>query len=351
MKTLLSKILLTVVGCIILMSCTKETQVNDIDRMINISLSLSISGTAYTKDVDNRNTSLDYSTELQNRVNDLYILLVDKNGKFTYLVDELTVQNNNNTLYEGSIIRPEAGSVLVLMANLNQQNLGGNSSTVTWLESFIGQDIKNLYDAAIFSNNSGIWELADRSIPMWGKVEIGTPVGGKVYLTCDLYKALAKINIWINDKQGIEGFAVNKVVVRNSLDKGYCVSQSTLSPDVNIQYQTPYVPTNVANRSTDAEYTGLNVTDAFSDAIYVVEQSNSSTDTNAIEVDVHYTIDGNQGVGTIAFKDDNGNLFDVVRNHSYIFNITKVSGTETSVSLIYDVVDYYDIHKINIGFN
>lgn len=351
MKTLLSRILLMAVGCLALMSCTKETQVTDVDRMIDISLSLSISGTAYTKDVDNRNQTLDYTTNLQNRVNDLYILLVDVNGKIQYVVDELIVQNTDNTLYEGSIERPDAGSVLVLMANLNQQNLSSSTDTRTWLDGFIGQDIENLYNAAVFFNASGIWELEDRSIPMWGEVEIGTPVDGKVYISCNLYKALAKINIWVNEKQGIDGFAINKVVVRNSLDRGYCVSQSDLNPDINIQYQLPYVPANAANRSTDAEYTNLNITDAYSDAIYVVEQSNGTVGTNAIELDVHYTIDGEPGVGTIAFKDDNGNAFDVVRNHSYIFNITNVSGTQTSASLIYDVMDYYDIHKIDIGFN
>jgi hypothetical protein len=82
-----------------------------------------------------------------------------------------------------------------------------------------------------------------------------------------------------------------------------------------------------------------------------VEQDNSAEDIDPITVEVHYTYNGAAGVGIINFKDEKGNAFDVIRNHSYIFNISRVSGVETNVSLIYDVVDYYDIHKINLGFN
>lgn len=351
MKTLISRLLLIAVGCIALLSCSKEDTMDNVESMIDVRLSLSISGTAYTKDTDNRNATLDYTTDNQNKVNDLYILLVDKNNKFQYLVDELIVQNEENTLYKGYMERPQAGSRLVLLANVNQQGFGGNINTATWLEGFKGQDVKNIYDSAIMDNSTGNWDLTGKSIPMWGEVEIGEPVSGNVSLSCNLYKALAKINIWVNEKQGIEGFVITKIVVKNSLDKGYCVSQSQLSPDINIQYQSPWIPADAKNRTADCEYTNLSVTDAYSDMIYTVEQDNSAEGMNAITIDVHYTMDGEAGVGTIQFKDDKDEAFDVIRNHSYIFNITKVSGVETNVSLIYDVVDYYDIHKINIGFN
>ena len=351
MKTLLSRISLIIVGCMIAMSCSKQDVVDLGGDMVDVRLSLSISGTAYTKDVDDADAKLDYTTDNQNKINDLYILLVDKDGKFQYLVEELLEQNNSKTVYEGIIPRPAAGSKLVLMANVNQQRMSNTEDAKTWLNSFKGQDVKNIYDCAVFSNTSGTWSLTSRSIPMWGEVEVGTPVDGNLSLSCDMYKALAKINIWVNEKKGIEGFEINKIVVKNSLDKGYCVSQSYLNNDVSVQYEDPYVPANAVNRVLDAEYANLKITTAYSDEIYVVEQDNSAEDMDPITVEVHYTYDGAQGVGTINFKDEKGDAFDVTRNHSYIFNISKVSGVETNVSLIYDVVDYYDIHKINLGFN
>ena len=351
MKALLSRISLVIVGCMIVLSCSKQ-DVKDVGKdMVDVRLALSVSGTAYTKDVDDADATLDYTTDNQNKINDLYILLVDKDGKFQYLVEELFAQDNSNTVSKGIIPRPAAGSRLVLMANLNQQNLSATSDIRTWLNGFKGQDVETIYNYAVFSNTSGVWSLSSRSIPMWGEVEVGTQAGGELNLSCDMYKALAKINIWVNEKKGIEGFEINRVVVKNSLDKGYCVSQSYLSSDISVQYGNPHIPANAVNRVLDAEYGNLSVTTAFSDEIYVVEQDNSAEDMDPVTVEVHYTYNGAAGVGIINFKDEKGNAFDVIRNHSYIFNISRVSGVETNVSLIYDVVDYYDIHKINLGFN
>ncbi len=334
-----------------LLSCSKDDSIGKVDNMIDVRLSLSVSGTAYTKDVDNRNATLDYSTDNQNKINDLYILLVDKNNKFQYLVDELIAQNTDNTLYKGYIERPQAGSRLVLLANINQQGFAGNSSVSEWLNSYKGKDVKEIYNNAIINNATGNWDIDSKSIPMWGEIEVGTPVESNLSLTCDLYKALAKINIWVNEKKGLDGFVITKITVKNSLDKGYCVSQSELNPDINIQYQDPYIPADAVNRQADAEYANLTVTDAYSDKIFVVEQDNAAQGTTPITIDVHYTMNGIARVGTIRFVDKQGASFNVTRNHSYIFNISKVSNVETNVSLIYDVVDYYDIHKINIGFN
>ena len=101
MKALLSRISLVIVGCMIVLSCSKQ-DVKDVGKdMVDVRLALSVSGTAYTKDVDDADATLDYTTDNQNKINDLYILLVDKDGKFQYLVEELFAQDNSNTVYKG----------------------------------------------------------------------------------------------------------------------------------------------------------------------------------------------------------------------------------------------------------
>ena len=52
----------------------------------------------------------------------------------------------------------------------------------------------------------------------------------------------------------------------------YCVSQATLSPDETIQYQSPYV-TGLSMKPQNFVYTGLNVTMAYEDLIYLPEQA------------------------------------------------------------------------------
>ena len=67
-------------------------------------------------------------------------------------------------------------------------------------------------------------------------------------------------------------------------------------------------------------YTGLNVTMAYEDLIYLPEQENN--DSRAVSLDVTYTYGGETKTKTIEFRKDGvGDRFEVVRNHVYIFNI------------------------------
>ena len=58
--------------------------------------------------------------------------------------------------------------------------------------------------------------------------------------------------------------------------------------------------------------------------IYLPEQTNYD-DASSVTLIVNYTYNGDTQVRSIEFrKDGNGDRFDVIRNHSYIFNITSV---------------------------
>ena len=72
--------------------------------------------------------------------------------------------------------------------------------------------------------------------------------------------------------------------------------------------------------------------------IYLPEQSNTATGSTPVKLLVEYTYNGvsytGDKAGVIEFKDsDTSQAFDVVRNHSYIFNITSV-GAELGLTCV-----------------
>jgi len=71
----------------------------------------------------------------------------------------------------------------------------------------------------------------------------------------------------------------------------------------------------------------LQVTTAYENEIYLPEKVNT-TGGNEISLTVHYTYHNKAKVGTIKFRTNgDGDIFDVIRNHSYLFNI-KLSTIE-----------------------
>ena len=81
--------------------------------------------------------------------------------------------------------------------------------------------------------------------------------------------------------------------------------------------------------------------------IYLPEKKNEENDN--VTITVNYTYNNENLTGTIHFKKDGiGDRFDIIRNHSYIFNIK--TAVETDQKLIYEVINYYNEYEMNIGF-
>ena len=195
---------------------------------------------------------------------------------------------------------------------------------------------------------------------MWGESQLTkVPPEPGLTLTCYLYRALAKVQIWVNMKEGIDGFEINSITVNNIHTKGYCVSQAdadTNSPNYDFDndnivdgvrpYLAPWIPNDSGTQNIT--YGSLNVKTAYSDMIYLPEKENKENDN--VTITVNYTYNDENLTGTIHFKKDGiGDRFDIIRNHSYIFNISSVA-KEVDVKLIYEVQDYYVDAKVEIPF-
>mgnify|MGYP001241724961 FL=1 len=166
-------------------------------------------------------------------------------------------------------------------------------------------------------------------------------------LACNLYRAVAKVGIWVNMQDGYQGFTITKIIVNNANDKGYCVSTETPNPVETVQYIYPSIPAGAQNQTIT--YDGLQVTTAYENEIYLPEKVNT-TGGNEISLTVHYTYHNKAKVGTIKFRTNgDGDIFDVIRNHSYLFNI-KLSTIEIDAELQYQVMDWTEVDNGELDF-
>lgn len=384
MRSWLTYIFLLMVACgTVLTSCSdvlSEEGLGTCDDRTTVRLTISFGGDddPMSRDVGSdsapEDDDLDETTPEQAVIDgsDVYALVVDAKDNFLYRIEDLHITAGpisdgyyTRTL-EGTMIQTSEQVRIVLLANLKQNNIQAltNTTPEAFIDTFKDQDVENLYNQLIYNYDGTTtpWTVTGenaRRIPMWGQSQLTTvPPTPGLSLDCYLYRAVAKVQIWVNqlaEEKGIEGFVINKIEVKNIHKKGYCVS--TESYDENsLNYANgakPYAAPSVPNEPGTQTVTygsdehPLNVTQTYSDEIYIPERFN--TDGNAVTIDVHYTFNGEAHTGTIEFKKDGiGNRFNVIRNHSYIFNINKINEV---TGRIYYVVDEWDNKTITIPFN
>ena len=300
---------------------------------------------------------------------DVYALVVDANDNFLYRIEDLHITAGpasdgyyTRTL-EGTMIQTNEQVRIVLLANLKQNNIQALDGTTPedFIDTFKGQDVENLYNQLIYNYDGTTtpWTVTGenaRRIPMWGQSQLTTvPPTPGLSLDCYLYRAVAKVQIWVNMKQGIEDFVINKIEVKNIHTKGYCVSTEnydTSNPNYTTEvkpYAAPSVPGNAGTQTVTygSDETSLNVETNYSDMIYIPEQFNFDADgkelSNAVIIEVTYNYNGDEDkIGTIHFTED------IIRNHSYIFNINVSNDAEPA--MYYEVIDWTSVNNGTLTF-
>ena len=370
-------------GCVLsLPSCTYDEVIDADTTETSVELTLSYADAPMSRDVGTKENAdgLDYTTEAQCAldIDDIYILAFNAyNDQLIGLVEDLYFEEDGDNLYYTRKIkgrmRPLQTSTSVYFAvltNLSQNVI--NSDMVAFLNGMKGQKSEKVYQELIFTTDDGRWITNGKRIPMWGKTGKATlDKNSLIDCSCSLYRALAKVQIWVNHRVGLVGtdgknFTITKIVVNNSNAKGYCVSEKIPNNDIAIQYKEASVPD--ANGELSVVYTPTgedieyeiegsdskvnynDATQAYSDFIYLPEHLNEKGD--EVTLTIHYTYNGNAGEGTIYFKNyEDDTPWQVVRNHSYIFNITGVNtAVDVESPLQYQVMDWTPINNGTLEF-
>ena len=383
-------------GCVLsLPSCTYDEQIDADTTETFVELTLSYAQDPMSRDVGSKDDELDYTTETQCALdlNDIFILAFKKTDNTTDeligLVEDLTMVGNT---IKGRM-RPQPSAINVyfaVLANLTQNEIkdaNGNVVTnmVAFLKGMIGQTSNAVYQKLIFNTNDGKWldvynettKEWEPRIPMWGKTNVKQLDKGLLINDgCNLYRAVAKVQIWVNGKEGLAGttdltsdnddFKITSIVVNNANSQGYCASLLTPDPSYAIQYEDASVPNSVSTlapityipEDKDVVYeidggekqSFNDARESYSDFIYLPEHDITGGD-NDVTITVNFTYNGEERTGTLYFKNyQTGNLWDVIRNHSYVFNITGVILNVDTDILEYQVIDWTTINNGELTF-
>lgn len=378
-------------GCVLsLPSCTYDEVIDAGTTETSVELMLSYAGsTPLSRDASSKDDVYDYTTYAQCAldINDIYVLAF--NSSNNVLIDQVTDLQfvDNGSDYDKRTIKgrmsPQADGTTVyfaVLANLSQNHIiDANGNTISNLNTYFAEKIKggsttstDIYNNLIFSTTTGKWITQtyddtnkswgvsdDPRIPMWGVTSENPFTVGKnaeISGSCSLYRALAKVNIWVGGRNGLPGedgefgteddFVITKIEVVNANKQGRCVSEHPIDAnDDGDQYHDEGPSSYASTLGTTAKHTITydltGATDvmyeidgegaksyhaarqAYSDMIYLPEQFN--VDGNGEEIDGAVTIkvtynynDKENQVGEIHFTEN------VIRNHSYIFNIEGV---------------------------
>lgn len=350
MKKWLSYILLALV-CTFMVSCADESMVDGASGngdKVTVQLRLSLPGgssATYKSRAAGTNTGgdLDLNTDLQRYIaeDDIYVLVFDnESNKLAYLIPDLTVtgeQGAETRTLTGTMLRSEKEMRIVVLANLKQ-----NFIILNW-DSMIGWTEKAIYEKLIYAYPKDKWTIEERFLPMWGTTA-GTliPNRNNLAANCDLYRGVAKMGITVDE--GCETFELKEIYVYYVNESGYCVApHKTPNKETNIQYTEPDVP-DCEQRGIDSPVAYKKVVDnSFLDQIYLSEVNNKKPGERKkplkVVVGGVYSKEGlvdNDGESLSYYRidmedDATGKIapFDIIRNHSYLFNITNVSSPGT----------------------
>ena len=349
-----------------IVSCTEDDLVkeNYFDKVI-VSLKLNVPGAesrvggSYQPGSSTQNPyddDLDEQTDYQRYIDDVHILLfehkTDGSGKLldattTTLADKK--QGQVTRTINGQFTKHTTSVDIVVLANLNQ-----NGFKIEW-DGLKDKTESAIYSGLVFSYPDEKWVLGKqaRFLPMYGKKTNVTLNQSEISIdNFHLYRGVAKMGVQVAST--CNNFIMKEIYVYHINEAGNFVSSKPLvektvsTGEKTNQYLLPDVPSGSKLRNVPIIYELSSEQEkSFLEQIYLLESDNKSPDLSEAEklkvvVGGIYNgtglVENNQiSYYRIDMKDDKENPggtktdFDIVRNHSYIFNITTVlnPGTPT----------------------
>ena len=245
MKSWLKYICLFACCMPMLSSCVLDEEVVDVAESCQATVELTLSysdDSPMSRDVspndDGSIPSLDNTTLEQKYLDeeDIFVLAFealennsDNTGydtdKFLGLVEDLSFVTESGVKKLRGRINPQKFTsginvYFAVLTNLSQNEIkdaDGNEVTdmVAFLNGMMGQTSEDVYKELIYYTNDGKW-LDDYNettkeweprIPMWGKTGVSqlNYSSDIDFGNCDLYRAVAKVQIWIGNRSGLTG--------------------------------------------------------------------------------------------------------------------------------------------------
>ncbi|MCD8388407.1 MAG: hypothetical protein LUD17_16230 [Bacteroidales bacterium] len=315
--------------------------------LVHISLSLAVPASATSRAYDD---PLDYDTELQRTIDpdDVYVIFYDTAGKIVEIPELSKIDNNASSLVTvgGDVkIRTDAIKFRVL-ANVEQGgNFGSTTSAVmTALKSYVGKTDTELCNALTITGfSNGKWTVEKgHYLPMQSAMSSAIYLTTDLRMSVDMYRSVAKIGVVydptlydaegnpITDNNGnaqvLEGYNLVGVRVINQNSTGAFISTYQPSADVYTQYTQPFILYGTQSIGSAVEYEVTN--NATLEQIFVPEHKNDGSASD-IRLQVGFTEVGKAETQwydvyfTVDPLDNTTEVYDVVRNHSYIFKIRR----------------------------
>lgn len=331
------------------LSCTNDTFKEEslgANGKLNLKIALSLPGETSsagtrvdgTTDDSHAKTEAALANEKRLKGDDLR-LLIFKNGNLAEEVTDLVLSGDANSAQRyltGSTSKEYTGSVeAAVFANTESRGASWNSA------DWIGRTKEEVYAQLTYAYGKKAWSLEaeDAYLPMWGAhtfANVGTGINSA---TVKMYRGVAKVNVTVNKELGLDNFTLKSVRVYYANQTGYCASIYTPNADPGIQLEQPWVSEAFAQMSISNPLTYAVTGNGIKNRIYVPESNNQAPGENrkpiCVVVGGLYTGEGLVDEGKESYyrldlKNEAG-MFDVIRNHLYIFNIQSVSdpGTPT----------------------
>lgn len=297
---------------------------------------------------DTQYGELDYNTTYQKYIGDIWILVFSRNESgemvFDGLVENLKPDNNQGDqtrTVEGTYRKTSDKVEIAVLTNLTY-----NLPQAPRFNEWKGLTEQEIYEKLVYDYpKEGLVLDENRFLPMWGKSENVSLDKERNEASLSLYRAVAKMRVQVDTE--CKTFTLEKVYVYYDNNSGYCAAPH-VNPNqtVNRQYEAPDVPASATSFDIDNPQVYTVTGNITMEQIYLSEVKNKENKGTRMKVVVggHYTGEGLVESDALSYyridmEDtyDEGHStnvgtmtpFDIIRNHSYIFNITGVDNPGT----------------------
>lgn len=332
--------MLSVVLCTGLFSCTTDEDWTDIpstgkEGEVKVSFVLNIPSSRGATD----GSDLDENYYWERHINETDIrAFVFIGGKYQEEVKRLIidpVNDNQNQIRKitGMISNQYEGKLVQLVVLTNMASRGVKPFTLT-----AGMSQKELYEKLVYKYGNEAWTFSEAEtesyIPMWG-ISGGFPIepdvlndAGEIYM----YRAIAKIDIKVNDGKGIDNFTIKKIELVNVPNKGYCASLNYGGVDMESgeAFKNASVPDALVAIADPFPVFEGEEKYKIENRIYVPEMTIDKP-YPYFKIRIHATYYGKDRTYELFMREiqtDTRTKFDVLRNHKYVFNIRTVTSTD-----------------------